>query len=403
MNLLDAAIVLASVGAALGGYRLGLLTRAAAWAGMTLGVVAAARIAPSLNRRFGALDANRALLITAVTLLTGAFLGQMVGQVVGSQLRARTSSPRQARLDKVLGAGSGVVLVAAAVWLLTPTMASVPSWPSRLVEGSLLAHQIDRITPDPPDPLTAASRLVGSQDWAELSAQFAGGLPSGPIPSDGRPPPALDALARAATVLVIHEVCGRGAQEGTGFVAADRLVVTNAHVVAGEGPEPVLVQDSTGRTHRARVVVFDPRRDLAVLRVEDLSAAALPLAERSNRDDTGWVFGHPGGRALAVREFRAGSEIQATVPDIYGQAEVSRRIVPIRAALEKGDSGSALVNRDGAVVGVAFAIAPEGGGGEKDPLAVALTMDTVGPTVAHAVVLGPDAPEVSTGVCIAPG
>ena len=52
---------------------------------------------------------------------------------------------------------------------------------------------------------------------------------------------------------------------------------------------------------------------------------------------------------------------------------------------------------------MAFAIAPEGGAGEKDPLAVALTMDTVGPTVDHAVVLGSDAPEVSTGVCIAPG
>ncbi len=400
LNLLDLVIVLAALGAALGGYRLGLLTRAAAWAGMILGIMAAARIAPGLNRRFGAFDPNRTLLLSAMALLSGAFLGQLVGQVLGQKLRARNTSPKRARIDQLAGAGSGVAVIMAAVWLLAPTMAAVPSWPAELIHGSRLAREIDRLTPDPPDPLRAASQLIGQQEWEDLSAQFAGGLPSGNIPTEGVPPQAIDQAVRAATVRVVHEVCNAGTQEGTGFVAASQLVVTNAHVVAGESNQPVVVQDQQGRSHRARVVHFDPSEDLAVLRVESLGAAPLPLATGSSRNDTGWVYGHPGGRELEIREFRAGSEIVVRVPDIYGGTDVQRAIVPIRAHLEKGDSGSALVSSSGRVIGVAFAIAPENGDGRSDPLAVALTMEVVNTALAQVGILGADATEVSTGPCL---
>ncbi|MFN0029324.1 MAG: CvpA family protein [Acidimicrobiales bacterium] len=400
MNLLDLVIVLAALGAGLGGYRLGLLTRATAWAGMVLGIMAAARVAPGLNRRFGGLDPNRALLLSGLALLSGAFLGQLVGQLVGQQLRARNRSPKRARIDQVAGAGSGVVVILAAVWLLAPTMAAVPNWPADLVHGSRLAREIDRFTPDPPDPLRAASQLIGNQEWQELTAQFAGGLPGGEVPAEGPAPAGLDQAIRAATVRVVHEVCNSGSQEGTGFVAAAQLVVTNAHVVAGEPNHPVVVQDENGRSHRARVVHFDPREDLAILRVESLEAVPLPLAERANRNEMGWVYGHPGGRALEVREFLAGSEIVVRVPDIYGGTDVERAIVPIRAELERGDSGSALVARSGLVIGVAFAIAPDDGGGRPEPLAVALTMGVVNAALGQAVALGPDAPEVGTGACL---
>ncbi len=400
MNLLDLAIVLAALGAALGGYRLGLLTRAAAWAGMLAGIMAAARMAPGLNRRIGGLDPDRTLLLSAVTLLSGAFLGQLVGQLIGQQLRARNTSPKRVRMDQVAGAGSGVVVILAAVWLLAPTMAAVPSWPAELVHESRLAQEIDRLTPDPPDPLRAASQLIGQQEWDDLSAQFAGGLPTGDLPAQGAAPEALDRAIRAATVRVVHEVCNAGSQEGTGFVAAPQLVVTNAHVVAGESNHPVVVQDRDGGSHRSRVVYFNPAEDLAVLRVESLEAPPLPLAEGSNRNDTGWVYGHPGGRALEVREFRAGSEIVVRVPDIYGGTDVERAIVPIRAQLEKGDSGSALVARSGDVIGVAFAIAPDDGRGRSEPLAVALTMGVVHAAVAQTRALGSDAPELSTGPCL---
>lgn len=397
MNALDLVIVLASIGAAVGGYRLGFLTRASAWLGMSAGVLAAARIAPTISGRLAGDDPNRTLLVTAVTLLSGAFLGQLGGQLIGHYLRSRAAVGRGAGVDKVAGAVSGVVVVSAAVWLLTPTMASVPSWPSRLVDGSTLAHHIDRITPDPPDPLTAASRLVGAEQWEALQSQVAGGIPTGPIPMLQLPPRELDQRVRAATVLVEHEVCRRGAQDGTGFVAAPDLVVTNAHVVAGEpdGGASVRVRTSDNRDLRARVVLFDPSGDLAVLLVEGLDIEPLPLGEKAEPNTVGWVYGHPGGNALRIRPFLAGTETNAQVPDIYDQLEVARRILPIRADLDHGDSGSALIGPDGTVIGVAFAISPD-----DDSLAVAIAMDSVNQAVKRAEAAGPDAPELSTGRCL---
>ncbi|MCC6436663.1 MAG: MarP family serine protease [Acidimicrobiales bacterium] len=394
LNLLDALIVLAAVGAALGGYRLGFVTRATAWGGMVIGVLLAARVAPLLTDRFGGIDPNRSLLISAITLLTGAFFGQLGGQALGSRFHDRSRTGKGAQLDRVAGAASGVALVLAGVWLLTPAMAGVPSWPQRLVDGSLLAHQIDVLTPDPPDPITAASKIVGARQWEELTEQLNGGLPEGPIPDLGEPSPELDAVVRPAIVLVEHDGCS-GSQVGTGFVAEPHLVVTNAHVVAsGSDDTAYSVTDDAGKQHRARVVHFDPEDDLAVLYVRDLDAPALTLAEGIDPGTIGWVYGHPLGGELERREFKAAAATDALVPDIYGEREVTRKIVPIRAALEKGHSGSPLVDLDGHVVGVAFAISPD-----DESLAVAIAMSSVRDavdTVTTARAEG-DPAEVSTG------
>lgn len=377
LNVLDAVIVLAAVGAALGGYRLGFVARATAWGGMVIGVLIAARLAPFVTERFGGVDPNRSLLISAITLLTGAFFGQLGGQAVGARFRDRARDGKGAQVDRVAGAASGVVVVLAAVWLLAPAMADVPEWPQRLVDGSLLAKRIDELTPDPPDPITAASKIVGARQWAELQDQLNGGLPTGPVPDLGRPPATFAETVRAAVVLVEHDGCS-GSQVGTGFVAARHLVVTNAHVVASDDPfTTYTVTAADGRSNTARVVHFDPDVDLAVLLVEQLDAAPLPLAGGVSAGTEGWVFGHPQGQAeVAMRPFRAAAETIADVPDIYGDGAEVRRIVPIVANLQKGDSGSPLVSTDGEVVGVAFAISPD-----DESLAVAIAMGSVRDTV----------------------
>lgn len=394
VNALDLVIVLACVSAAIGGYRLGFLTRAAAWAGMCLGVLLAARVAPWVADRVSDGDPNRTLLVTALTLLTGAFVGQLAGQAAGHRLRRGTPGERTAAWDRACGAASGVVVIVAAVWLLTPTLASVPDLPSRLVRGSLLAQRIDDLTPDPPDPVRAASRLIGRDQWDRLAGQFTSGLPTAAPPDGVEPPAEVDAAARAATVRVERGVCGQGVQFGTGFVAKEHLIVTNAHVVAGGGG-PVTVEGQDGETHEARVVVFEPASDLAVLRVESFDAAPLPLATRAEADSTGWVYGHPEGGDLERTPFRAGAESEAEVPDIYGTATLTRRIVPLRAELVQGYSGSALVDPEGRVVGVAFAVSPD-----EDDVAVAIAMDAVDDALAAAEAIGPDGPAVSTGECL---
>src|SRR5699024_11555354 len=87
------------------------------------------------------------------------------------------------------------------------------------------------------------------------------------------------------------ESCSR-ALEGTGFVAAPELVMTNAHVVAGTGSVTVTVG---GEEVDAEVVTYDPDVDIAVLRVPGLEAPALPFAdERARTGDDAVGVGYPG-------------------------------------------------------------------------------------------------------------
>lgn len=398
MNGFDLLIVLGCAVAAMAGYRLGFLARAAGWLGAILGLLAATRLVPVALDRTGAAESPLRAVLTAVALFAGAMAGRRAGHLVGRRCRRRFGSGVAAGVDRQLGAVAGVVVVGLAVWMVTPTSDRADGWTTRLTRGSLLVHQLDRLTPDPPGPLDAASRLLGADQWAALQASLGGGLPDAAVPELLTPPESLDRRVRAATVEIEVEVCAHRLQVGTGFMAAPGLVLTNAHVVAGnrDRTASVLVRSEAGRRYRGRVVIFDPVNDLAAVRVDDLDVEPLPLADRSHRGQTGWVYGHPDGGPLQVRPFLAGTEGPARVPGLYDDAPVTRLILPIRSALDHGDSGSALVSTDGHVVGVAFAISPD------DPtLALAVGMASVSDVLDRAVAAGIDAPRVDTGDCLA--
>jgi len=106
------------------------------------------------------------------------------------------------------------------------------------------------------------------------------------------------------------------------------------------------------------VVAFDPRRDLAILRVRNLGVAPLTLRD-AKVGDRGGVFGHPGGGQLTISPFRVSEEITAVGSDVYDREESRRDVLVLASNLHPGDSGSALVDPKGDVVGVAFAVAPD--------------------------------------------
>ncbi|MEA2497990.1 MAG: hypothetical protein QOH26_395, partial [Actinomycetota bacterium] len=148
----------------------------------------------------------------------------------------------------------------------------------------------------------------------------------------------------------------RRIQEGSGFVVSEDVVVTNAHVVAGEDGVDVVRPD--GKRLRATVAVFNPQKDLAVLRVPKLGLPSLGR-EKADVGQTGAVFGHPGGQAeVRPAPARISDEVTAKGEDIYGHNTV-RQVYILAASLQPGDSGGALVDPNGKVVGVAFAIAPD--------------------------------------------
>jgi S1-C subfamily serine protease len=125
--------------------------------------------------------------------------------------------------------------------------------------------------------------------------------------------------------------------------------------VAGERETSVVTAD--GETLPARVVRFDPRRDLAVLRVDQLSSGALPIGT-GEVGTTGAVYGHPGGGPLVASPARIAERITARGTDIYRTSATERDVFVLASTLAPGDSGAPLVDANGEVVGVAFAIDP---------------------------------------------
>lgn len=385
VNALDVGILTLGVAAAVGGYRLGLAARAASWFGLVVGLGIAARVAEPVLERMDAADDGRRLLTAAGLLIGGAFLGQAFGLVVGARLHHSLPEGNARLVDRFGGGVAGVLGVLVAVWLLSPAMARVPGQSARLARGSIIAGAVAEILPKPPDSLRSIERLVGTELPDVLDA-FQQAPELGAPPAESGLTPELAEAVAASTVKVEARACGR-LQDGSGALLADDLVVTNAHVVAG-AEDVVVERHPDGEPVAATVVAFDPNRDLAVLSVPGLARAPLRLGD-AVQGDVGAVFGHPGGGPLELSPYAVGEEVTATGRDIYGRSTTRRQVFFLAAELRPGDSGGALVNATGDVVGVAFAIAPD------DPnVAYALTIEEV-----QAVLQGPLAP-TAAGPCL---
>jgi S1-C subfamily serine protease len=374
------------VGAAIGGYRLGFLTRVASWIGLAIGVLVGSLVLPPILRGIDDTESDLLLLVTVGILLGAAFIGQAAGMLTGSRLHATLPGATVRSADRAAGAVAGVVGLLVVVWLLLPLMADVPGWFATQARTSSLAELVHERLPEPPDTVDTLRRLVGEDQFPRVFE----GLDRSP---DVGPPPTSINIAQPvveqvvpSTVKIESVACER-IQEGSGFVVAGDLVVTNAHVVAGE--EDTVVERDDGEDLDAEVVAFDPNRDLAVLRVPGLDRPALDRAT-IGEGGVGAAFGHPGGGDLRAAPFSVGQKVQATGTDIYDRRSTTRQVLILAADLEKGDSGSALVDPNGDVVGVVFAIAIDRNG-------VAYALDR--PEL-DAVLAGDLSTEVDTGACL---
>jgi S1-C subfamily serine protease len=159
--------------------------------------------------------------------------------------------------------------------------------------------------------------------------------------------------AKLSTVKV-EGIAGDQGREGSGFVYAPRHVMTNAHVVAGIDDPSVLV-GGVGTMYPARVVLFDPDRDVAVLYVPRLTAPVLRFDDTAGRGDPAVVAGYPQDGALTLRAATVASTIEATGRNIYSTGTVTRQIYSVRSTVLPGNSGGPLLSTGGRVYGVVFA------------------------------------------------
>jgi uncharacterized membrane protein required for colicin V production len=353
MSVLDAVILLLAVLAAVAGFRLGFVARVLSWAGLAAGVALAVAFLPDVTESLTRTEARTRLVVAFVFVVGVALIGQAIGLACGGAVRRRVKlPPAGARVDRIAGALLGAFGVLVIVWLAIPALANAPGWPARAARDSAIIERLDEVAPDPPPALEALARQVG-QTGPEVLGRLVDPPVTGEPPTSGLAA-AVDATARASTVKVEGNACDV-IQDGSGFVVADDVVVTNAHVVAGEPRTAVIRPD--GERLGARVVAFDAARDLAVLSVPGLDLAPLTIGSR-DVGAIGAVYGHPGGGPLVTSPARIEDRITAVGRDIYGDRRTERDVFVLAADIHPGDSGGALVDEQGRVVGVAFAIDP---------------------------------------------
>ena len=387
MTAFDWVIVAFAAFAAVGGYRLGLVARAASWLGLAVGLALSIRLVhPAVSLVEGSDELVRLLVATSVVIGL-ALIGQAIGFSVGARLRVNLPRGAVRRIDAAGGAVAGVLGVLVVVWLMLPTFGLFPGAVARAARQSTIVGWVDDVAPEPPAALRDLSKRVSDFDFPEVFSALTPAPEVGPPPTELPVPAAVVEQVSASTVNVEARGCGR-IQEGSGFVIAPDLVATNAHVVAGTGSISVLLTDGSRRD--GTVVAFDDNRDLALISTPGIGRTPLAIHDAEVGEGAA-VFGHPNGQdQLRVAPATVGDQIEAVGRDIYNQDRVRRQVLVLASNLAHGDSGAAVVDAQGAAIGIAFAIAPD-----RPGTAYALDAPEL-----RAVLAAPHGSPVSTGSCL---
>ncbi len=338
MTTLDVLIALFVLLVVLRGARTGLLAGAFSLVGVVLGAALGSRLAQVLlpedeSPIFGA-------GITLISILAFAVFGEVVARAAGGALRARLSSPTSEALDGLGGAALGLALSLALVWAVGLFAAGLHP---AMQESRILQALNERM---PSELLTKAVDELSSLPQLPLpEADVA--LPNERAAND---PEVLAASSR--TVRVSSIACGYGI-EGSGWVAAPDLVVTNAHVVAGEAVTSVQ-PGGAGPRYRAHVVLFDVRNDVAILRVAGLGLAPMRLVPPTPGEAAA-VLGFPKNGPLDIEPARTGATQRVISADAYNRGPVERAVTRFRVHVRPGNSGGPIINTDGEVVATVFA------------------------------------------------
>jgi serine protease Do len=151
---------------------------------------------------------------------------------------------------------------------------------------------------------------------------------------------------------------GPGLGLGSGFIVSqDGYVLTNAHVVAGDGEVTVRLADAK-REFKARVIGADERTDIALLKIEATGLPTVKLGKSEKLQPGEWV-------AAIGSPFGFENTITAGIVSATGRSLPAETYVPFiqtDVAVNPGNSGGPLMNLTGEVVGVNSMIYSQTGG-----------------------------------------
>ncbi len=335
------------------GYGQGFVVGALSLAGFLAGAFLGGRFGPELLSE-GARSPYAPLFALGGALLVGAVLAVSL-ETLGRGLRDRLTLPGLGVVDGLAGAALSGAIGLVLAWVLGAVALQTPGARAQFrddIQASTILGWLNGVMPPSGPILNALARFDPFPSIA------------GPAPGVGAPRAAIarDPQIRAAAPSVVRirgTACGLGI-EGSGWVAADGVVVTNAHVVAGQDDTVVEVGGEPPQ-YDADVVVFDVRNDIAVLRVGGLDQPALPVARGPASGTEGAILGYPKNGPYDVRAARIGATRRVTSQDAYGRGPVRRAMTPIRGLVRSGNSGGPVVDGRGRVVTTVFAATTGGG------------------------------------------
>jgi S1-C subfamily serine protease len=362
MTSIDWVIVGFCVLLAMYGYVQGFIVGILSLVGFAIGAFIGTRVAPLLLP--GGSHSQYAPLFGLVgALLAGGILASGF-EGIGLHARRALRLPGLRALDGVLGAALTACVGLGIAWILgaAALAANGSSTLQSDVEHSQILRELDQLLPPSSPILNALARFDPLPSVTGPSAAV-------PPPSPGiATAPAVQAAA-GSVVRVVGTACGLGI-EGSGWVVAPGLVVTNAHVVAGESDTTVQVRGN-GLGLPTQLLDFDPHDDIAVLRVPGLHEPSLPLAANPSAGTAAAILGYPLDGPFRVEPGRIGTTQVATTQDAYGNGPVQRSIESLRGLVQPGNSGGPLIDAEGEVVGTVFAeISGSGPSTTGDGLAV---------------------------------
>jgi uncharacterized membrane protein required for colicin V production len=336
------------------GLKKGLIASALSAAGVIGGAVVGARLAPHL------LSGGSRSPYTPVAALAGALIVaialEMVGSLAGATLRSGLRIPPLRALDSLGGFALGAAVGFAVVWMLGAAALLLPGQTTlrRSAQESLVVRHLDRIAP----PRRLLEALARVDPFPSIAGPIAGVAP--PDPRLLRAP-GVNAAA-PSVVRVLGTACGLSV-EGSGWVARRGLVVTAAHVVAGEHDTTVEAPEF-GTPVSATPVFVDARNDVAVLSVPRLTARPLRLVDPVPGTAVA-ILGYPGDGPFDAKPGRIGRTVSVLSDDAYGHGPVPRTITSVRGVVRHGDSGGPAIDAAGRVQTTIFAsrVGSDGGYG----------------------------------------
>ncbi|MER6412438.1 MarP family serine protease [Streptomyces humidus] len=361
MNVLDILLLVAAVWFAVVGYRQGFVVGILSVIGFLGGGLVAVYLLPVI---WDALTENSevsttAAVVAVIVVIVCASVGQALTTHLGNKLRRYITWTPARALDATGGALVNVVAMLLVAWLIGSALAgtTLPTL-GKEVRSSNVLQGVSRALPAQADTWFADfSSVLAQNGFPQVFSPFS----NEPI-TDVQPPD--PALARSAVatraqrsivkVMGTAESCGK-VLEGTGFVFGERRVMTNAHVVGGVD-EPTVQIGGEGRKYDATVVLYDWKRDVAVLDVPELDAPVLQFStDDAASGDSAIVAGFPENGSYDVRAARLRGRITASGPDIYHRGTVRRDVYSLYATVRQGNSGGPLLTTEGKVYGVVFA------------------------------------------------